>query len=72
MTIAYPKVDVYSAPWTGKGTPNRMNVLETQEGPLDNSTKEGWQRQLDSHQKTAVAIFEDLDILVFQLEELTS
>lgn len=49
-----------------------MNVLETQEGPFDNSTKEGWQRQLDSHQKTAVAIFEDLDILVFQLEELTS
>ena len=60
MTIAYPKVDVYSAPRTGKGTPNRMNVLETQEGPLDNSTKEGWQCHFNTLQK-AVAVFEALD-----------
>ena len=66
MTIAYPKVDVYSAPWTGKGTPNRMNVLETQEGRIDNSTKEGCQCQLDTQQQPAgrllfFAIFEGLE-----------
>ena len=66
MTIAYPKANVYSAPWTGKGTPNRMNVLETQEGHIDNSTKEGCQCQLDTQQQPAgrllfFAIFEGLE-----------
>ena len=54
VTIVWPKVNVYSAPRTGKGTPNRMNVLERQEGRLDNSTKLGWQCQLENHQKPAV------------------
>ena len=60
VTIAYPTVNVYSAFGLGKGTPNRMNVLETEEGPLDNSTKEGWQCHFDTLQKPA-AVFEGLD-----------